>query len=109
MIKILLSPAKSLNSEGNLKKPFTTQAHFLKEANQLAKKMQKISSNKLEEMMHISKDLADLNKFRYDNWVSPEVEKNFQTERERKKSQLHWEGEMVINCALISLILYTEE
>ena len=74
MVKILLSPAKSLNPEGNLIKPYTTQAYFLKEANQLAKKMQKISSKKLEEMMHISKELADLNKYRYDNWVSPEFE-----------------------------------
>jgi cytoplasmic iron level regulating protein YaaA (DUF328/UPF0246 family) len=74
MIKILLSPAKSLNTEGSLIKPHTTQAHFLKEANQLAKKMQKISSKKLEEMMHISKELADLNKYRYENWISPEFE-----------------------------------
>lgn len=74
MIKVLLSPAKSLNSEGNLNKPFTSSAYFLKEANQLAKKMQKISSKKLEGMMHISKELADLNKYRYDNWVTPEFE-----------------------------------
>ncbi len=76
MIKILLSPAKSLNYENviSIQKTFTTQAFFIKEANFLAKKLQKLSSKDLEKMMHISKDLAELNKHRYEQWSSPEIE-----------------------------------
>ena len=76
MIKILLSPAKSLNYEKviSIQKTFTTQAFFIKEANFLAKKLQKLTSKDLEKMMHISKDLAELNKQRYEQWYSPEIE-----------------------------------
>lgn len=70
-MKILLSPAKSLNYDQNIKTPFTKKAHFLKEADYLAKKLQKMSKKQLGELMKISENLSDLNYKRYQEWEKP--------------------------------------
>ncbi|RFC54310.1 peroxide stress protein YaaA [Brumimicrobium aurantiacum] len=70
-MKILLSPAKSLDYDQNINTPFTSEAHFLKEADYLAKKLQKMSKKKLGQLMHISESLSDLNHDRYQNWEAP--------------------------------------
>jgi cytoplasmic iron level regulating protein YaaA (DUF328/UPF0246 family) len=75
-MKVIISPAKSIeykpiNNEGNFSIP-----HFLKEAEGLAKKLKKVSSKKLGEMMHISSDLSDLNFQRYQSWESPDDKKD---------------------------------
>jgi cytoplasmic iron level regulating protein YaaA (DUF328/UPF0246 family) len=75
-MKVIISPAKSIeykpiNNEGNYSIP-----HFLKEAEGLVKKLKKISSKELGEMMHISSDLSDLNFQRYQNWESPNDKKD---------------------------------
>jgi cytoplasmic iron level regulating protein YaaA (DUF328/UPF0246 family) len=44
---------------------------FLKETESLVVKMKKFSSKKIGTMMHLSKDLSDLNYNRYQNWESP--------------------------------------
>lgn len=70
-MKILLSPAKSLDYDQNINTPFTSEAHFLKEADYLAKKLRKMSKKKLGQLMHISESLSDLNHDRYQNWEAP--------------------------------------
>lgn len=70
-MKILLSPAKSLDYSLNIKTPITTEAHFLNEANYLAKKLQKISKKELGKLMKLSENLSDLNYSRYQDWQAP--------------------------------------
>jgi cytoplasmic iron level regulating protein YaaA (DUF328/UPF0246 family) len=74
MLKIVISPAKSLDFSRTFEKPYTTKACFLDEADYLIKKLQKMSAKKIGELMHLSTDLADLNYNRYQNWVRPEEE-----------------------------------
>lgn len=70
-MKILLSPAKSLDFSRKYEQPEPTEARFLQEADYLAKKMQKLSSKKIAKLMHLSTDLADLNYERYQAWEKP--------------------------------------
>lgn len=70
-MKILLSPAKSLDFEKENKVPATTVAKFIDKSEYLVKKLQKFSSKKIGKMMHISPQLSDLNYERYQNWESP--------------------------------------
>lgn len=70
-MKVLLSPAKSLDFEKEVKVPTTSTAHFIEQSEYLVKKLQKFSSKKIGEMMHISPQLSDLNYERYQNWESP--------------------------------------
>jgi uncharacterized protein len=70
-MKVIISPAKSINP---VQLPQTDQysiAKFLKETDVLVKKLKKLSSKKIAEMMHLSEDLAELNFNRYQNWVEP--------------------------------------
>ena len=73
-MKILLSPAKSLDYSKSIEKPFVNQATFLKETEQLVVKLKKLKPKKFMEMMHISSDLAHLNYDRYQAWTSPTEE-----------------------------------
>ncbi len=70
-MKILLSPAKSLDYSKDVDTPTTTVAPFLDEADYLAKKLQKTSKKKLSELMSLSAQLTDLNYDRYQNWEKP--------------------------------------
>ncbi|HLV41800.1 MAG TPA: peroxide stress protein YaaA [Brumimicrobium sp.] len=72
-MKILLSPAKSLDYDLKIETPFTEQAHFLKEADYLAKKLQKKSKKELGTLMKLSENLSDLNHKRYQEWEEPTV------------------------------------
>ncbi len=74
-MKILLSPAKKINTKKTLNTTRSTAPVFLKEAEQLIKKLQKLSSKKIGEMMHLSDDLSNLNYERYQKW-SKTTEKN---------------------------------
>lgn len=70
-MKILISPAKTIDIK-ELDKHFDHSiAHFLKESDQLVKKLKKLSVKKIEALMHVSKDLAELNHLRYQNWSEP--------------------------------------
>ncbi|WP_107039309.1 peroxide stress protein YaaA [Brumimicrobium mesophilum] len=73
-MKILLSPAKSLDYNQEIEVPFTGKSHFIENADYLAKKLQKMSKKKLGKLMHISDNLADLNYTRYQEWEKPETE-----------------------------------
>jgi len=76
-MKILLSPAKSLQLTDNWKAPLATQACFLEESEKLIKKLQKFSPKKIAQQMSISPDLAELNHARFQQWLKPlEVSEN---------------------------------
>lgn len=70
-MKILISPAKSIDTSISTKVPFVSEATFLKEANQLMAKLSKLSVNQLMKMMHISSDIAEMNVARNKQWESP--------------------------------------
>ncbi len=70
-MKILISPAKSIDTTITTNVPFTTTATFLKEADGLMKKLSKFSVKKLSEMMHVSSDIAELNVNRNKQWQLP--------------------------------------
>lgn len=70
-MKIVVSPAKSLDFERSIETPKPTVAPFIEEADYLANKLGKLSSKKLGELMKLSTQLADLNYERYQNWVAP--------------------------------------
>ena len=74
-MKILLSPAKSLNETCPVDHDFFSIPWFTKESESLVKKLRKMKANQLVKMMHISSELADLNEKRFKNWVIPS-EKN---------------------------------
>lgn len=73
-MKILLSPAKSIETKNIPLISDHTIPSFMKESEQLMNKLKKLSVKKIEEMMHISKDLAELNHSRFQNWKVPEVQ-----------------------------------
>jgi len=70
-MKILISPAKSIDTTITTAVPFVSEATFLKEANQLMAKLSKLSVNQLMKMMHISSDIAEMNVARNKQWESP--------------------------------------
>ena len=70
-MKIIISPAKSLDFESNAKTNVFTQPSFLKESSLLNKKLKDLSKKKLSDLMKISPALADLNYDRNQNWHQP--------------------------------------
>jgi len=72
-MKVLISPAKSLDYSRTFEVPQHTTPQFLKETNELAIKLGKLSMKKLGELMHLSAQLTELNYERYRNWQSPEA------------------------------------
>ena len=70
-MKIVLSPAKSLDLEAFISPIEPSIPHFVEEADYLAKKMQKNSVKKIAALMHLSSDLAHLNFERYQQWEKP--------------------------------------
>ena len=72
-MKIIISPAKSLDYNRQIKTPKTSVAPFIDDAEYLVKKLSKLSSKQLEKLMKLSTNLADLNHHRYQNWKTPNV------------------------------------
>jgi cytoplasmic iron level regulating protein YaaA (DUF328/UPF0246 family) len=70
-MKIVISPAKSLNFEKVLPTAKTSEAMFLKEARQVHKVVKQKSPGVLSELMDISDKLADLNWQRNQDWKTP--------------------------------------
>ena len=75
-MKIIISPAKSLDFETEPTTSLYTQPQFLEQSVKLNKKLKTISRKKLSEMMSISKDLASLNYDRNQDWQTPFTPKN---------------------------------
>ncbi|MGO4821258.1 MULTISPECIES: peroxide stress protein YaaA [unclassified Flavobacterium] len=70
-MKIVISPAKSLNFEKELPTSTHTEAAFLKESRQIQKVLKQKSPKDLSELMSISDKLADLNWQRNKDWKTP--------------------------------------
>ena len=70
-MKIIISPAKSLDFETQPKVKEYTQPRFLEESEKLNKKLNTLSRKKLSELMNISDDLASLNYDRNQDWNIP--------------------------------------
>ncbi len=64
-MKILISPAKSLNETPLDFEVEKTLPYFQKEAKTIINKLKKTSTKKIKELMNLSDDLAKLNKQRY--------------------------------------------
>ena len=75
-MKIVLSPAKSLNFEKALPTPNFSESLFLKESRQVHKVLKQKSPKELSELMDISDKLADLNWQRNQDWKTPFVLEN---------------------------------
>ncbi|MEQ6124671.1 peroxide stress protein YaaA [Pseudotenacibaculum sp. MALMAid0570] len=70
-MKIIISPAKSLDFENKANTSLHTQPCFLEQSEKLNKKLKTISRKKLGEMMGISPALAQLNYDRNQSWQPP--------------------------------------
>ncbi len=85
---ILLSPAKSLDYDTKFDVENFTIPHFAKETQKLALELKKFSISDLEKLMGISKKLAELNFFRFQNF---ENEYNLKNSRQ---SLLAFDGDV---------------
>ncbi len=70
-MKIVISPAKSLNFESELPIQNFSEATFLKEARQVHKELKKLKPKDLSKLMDISEKLAELNWERNQSWKIP--------------------------------------
>lgn len=70
-MKLVLSPAKSLDFESVLPTKKTTQCIFLEEADRINKLLKTKSAKSLSKLMHISDNLGQLNHERNQNWELP--------------------------------------
>jgi len=75
-MKIVISPAKSLNFEKKLPSTTFSESLFLKEARQVHKALKQKSPASLIELMDISDKLAELNWQRNQNWKTPFTPEN---------------------------------
>lgn len=70
-MKIVISPAKSLDYERELPTGRATRPRFLEEAETLNNELAERSKDELRELMDISQNLADLNYERYQKFSTP--------------------------------------
>lgn len=75
-MKIVVSPAKSLNFETTVPTSKCTQPVFLEEAEKLNGALARKSKKAIGELMHISDALATLNKDRYNQFHTPFTAEN---------------------------------
>lgn len=70
---IVISPAKTLNMEVDSPDDFYTIPQYLEKSQQIIKTLKKKSTKKLEELMGISTQLAQLNYERFQQWHYPYI------------------------------------
>lgn len=75
-MKLVLSPAKSLNFESKLPTAVSTEACFLNEAQRINGLLKKKSAKSLSKLMHISDALGQLNYERNQDWQLPFTKDN---------------------------------
>ena len=75
-MKLVLSPAKSLNFESKLPTSITTESCFLNESLRLNKLLKKKSARSLSKLMSISSNLGQLNYERNQEWQLPFTKEN---------------------------------
>lgn len=66
---VLLAPAKKLTITGNKPSSFS-EPELINEAQKLIKELQKYSPHKLQKLMSVSTDIAELNVNRFANWTT---------------------------------------
>lgn len=75
-MKLVLSPAKSLDYDTKLPTDKTTEGHFSPEAERLNSLLKKKSAKDLSKLMHISDNLGQLNYERNQDWELPFTKDN---------------------------------
>ncbi len=75
-MKIVVSPAKTLDFEAKLPTARVTQPKFLDEAELINSKLERKSKKAIGELMHISDKLAELNYQRYKEFKTPFTKEN---------------------------------
>lgn len=75
-MKIVISPAKSLDYESKLPTTRGTQASFLETTAKLNRKLARLSKKEISELMGISEKLADLNYNRFQEFEEHHSKKN---------------------------------
>lgn len=75
-MKIVISPAKSLVTEGSWPECAVSKSNFLPESEIIQEVIKQKSPSELMDLMHISQKLADLNWERNQNWNLPFTDKN---------------------------------
>lgn len=68
-MKVLLSPAKAIDMTKRIETSANTSPQFLAEAEGLMNKMRKFSATKIAKMMHVSKEIGQLNFDRNQRWM----------------------------------------
>lgn len=75
-MKLVLSPAKSLDFDSKLPTTKTTEAQFLKQSLRLNKVLKKKSAKGISKLMHVSDALGQLNYERNQDWQLPFTKDN---------------------------------
>jgi cytoplasmic iron level regulating protein YaaA (DUF328/UPF0246 family) len=75
-MKVIISPAKSLDFETKIETNLFTKPRFLKQSEILNKKLKQLSRKELSELMKISDNLASLNYERNQTWETPFTSEN---------------------------------
>ncbi len=75
-MKIVVSPAKSLDQESKLPTTRGTQPKFVEQAAKINRKLARMSKKEISELMGISDKLADLNYARYQEFEEEHTKKN---------------------------------
>ncbi|MDG1714627.1 peroxide stress protein YaaA [Lacinutrix sp.] len=75
-MKLVLSPAKSLDFESKLPTTKTTDAQFLEQSQRLNKVLRKKSAKGISKLMHVSDALGQLNYDRNQDWQLPFTKDN---------------------------------
>lgn len=75
-MKLVLSPAKSLNFESKLPTPKSTESRFLLESKRVNSLLKKQSPKELSSLMKISDNLGQLNYQRNQDWALPFTKDN---------------------------------
>nr|WP_321246788.1 peroxide stress protein YaaA [uncultured Psychroserpens sp.] len=75
-MKLVLSPAKSLDYDSKLPTTKTTESRFLNESERINKLLKKKSAKSLSKLMHISDNLGRLNYDRNQDWTLPFTKDN---------------------------------
>ena len=98
-MKIVISPAKSLDFETKVPSSGFTEGIFLKEASVLSGILKKKSPKKLSELMSVSANLGELNWQRNQDWVLPFTLEN------SKQAVFAFKGDVYIGLDAYSLSL----
>ncbi|MDY6802094.1 MAG: peroxide stress protein YaaA [Bacteroidota bacterium] len=72
----IISPAKTLNFDNNIKTKEYTQPEFLADSETLVKALKKKSKKELATLMNTNQELASLNYERYQRWKKPFTPEN---------------------------------